>query len=692
MRAILTALFLCCAASGQIELRPVACAGERNLRLLREDAPVTLRFVNATSAELGLHRLDSAGSRVFDSTLPSGGVVLKKTFVTQPWVVTTAAGECRAVYLPVTGEATARITDLSIVLPQTGILFTAVADGPAPPPLRFPVVNGGTGVMNWSVSIPMMTGGMIGGWVRLSPLSGSSDAAQLPPQVEVQVDPLGLPPGEYCNLVEVTAAGAINSPQNFCVVLTVLPADANPEPRVEPGALWFTATAGGTEPEPQVVKVYNLANRPLLLRAAAAANWLSYGPAGGVAEPGVPLSITVQPRTGALKAGSYEAELSLRLGEDGPSIGIPVQALVRAADAGASATGRRAAAAQCTPTRLLPAFAALRPEFSLQAGWPIPVEVLVHDDCANPMATGSVVTTFSNNDPPLYLSSVMPGRWSGTWAARNPTPAGMTISVRAQQPEKNLEGLAQVSGRLQEPSDIPVVAAGGILNAVSFAATPPAPGSYVAIFGERLAEGSEMAADLPLLNRMKGTEVFISGRTVPLLATSAGQVNAMIPFNITVNGRHQLIVRRGHCMSVPEPLEVAAAAPAVFTVDGSGTGQGRIYGITAEGDQVLADPSSPARPGDKVVIYTSGLGAVDPPLEAGTSPPAAPAIRAINPVSVTIGGESAEVLFATLIPGFPGNYQVMATVPVNTAPGDQVPVVLAAGGQSSRPVSMAIRY
>jgi len=63
----------------------------------------------------------------------------------------------------------------------------------------------------------------------------------------------------------------------------------------------------------------------------------------------------------------------------------------------------------------------------------------------------------------------------------------------------------------------------------------------------------------------------------------------------------------------------------------------------------------------------------------------------VNPVGVMIGGQSADVFFAGLAPGFTGLYQVNATVPQDVQPGDQVPVVLTVSGQLSPPAAISVR-
>jgi uncharacterized protein (TIGR03437 family) len=58
---------------------------------------------------------------------------------------------------------------------------------------------------------------------------------------------------------------------------------------------------------------------------------------------------------------------------------------------------------------------------------------------------------------------------------------------------------------------------------------------------------------------------------------------------------------------------------------------------------------------------------------------------------VTIGGQSAKVLFSGLAPGFVGFYQIDALVPSGITPGNQVPVVVNILGDSSPPVTIAVK-
>jgi uncharacterized protein (TIGR03437 family) len=106
----------------------------------------------------------------------------------------------------------------------------------------------------------------------------------------------------------------------------------------------------------------------------------------------------------------------------------------------------------------------------------------------------------------------------------------------------------------------------------------------------------------------------------------------------------------------------------------------------------LADVNNPAKAGDTLVIYTSGLGAIDSAVADGAAAPLDRLVHTVNPVTATIGGVNANVAFAGLAPGFAvGLYQVNVTVPPGVAPSDASQLILTIAGQSSPPVTLSVR-
>src|SRR5262249_39052695 len=147
-------------------------------------------------------------------------------------------------------------------------------------------------------------------------------------------------------------------------------------------------------------------------------------------------------------------------------------------------------------------------------------------------------------------------------------------------------------------ADPPVIAPGGVTSAMNLSAgTALGPGSLISILGVRLAAGSAQAS-FPLNIQLAGTSVLLAGRLLPLLYSSDGQVNAVVPYDLPFNARQQLIVQRGSSLSIPESVVVAPAQPVIFSQDNSGQGQGQIFVVNADGSQTLASAANPAHKGD----------------------------------------------------------------------------------------------
>ena len=204
-----------------------------------------------------------------------------------------------------------------------------------------------------------------------------------------------------------------------------------------------------------------------------------------------------------------------------------------------------------------------------------------------------------------------------------------------------------------------------------------------------LSDGVGQSNGLPLPQQLNGTQVLLGNQPLPILYTSTGQLNVQVPYTVPVNTQYQLTVQHGNTLSVPQSLVVAQAQPGIFTVNQQGTGQGSIV----KSDQVtLAQPGTPAGIGEVIVIYCTGLGAVTPAVKEGSPAPTTPPLSTtVNPVTVTIGGQSAPVAFAGLTPGYAGLYQVNVVVSTGITTGDAVPVVLNVAGQTSPAVTMAVK-
>ena len=600
-------------------------------------------------------------------------------------VTASSVNPAQSVIVPV--NMTVSAVPQTILIPQTGLTFFAVQGGGPTTPQFFNILNTGQGQMLWSVMSSTLSGGS---WLSAFPANGLSDAASsLVPAVRLDVDPKGLTAGIYAGTVQVTAPAADNSPQFVSVFLNVLPPGSNIGPIVQPSALVFSAVAGGKAPGSQTVLVQSLSTTPITFTAGRVTvngqNLVTTLPSDGSFTSAQPQRLVIQPNITGLAPAIYRGTLTLSF-SDGSTRNIAIVLVIVSSGSGiASPVSLAQAQGSCTPTTLAPVFTLLLDGFNVPFGFPGQVAVKVIDDCANPMTSGNVVVDFSNGDPSIRLDSLKDGSWTQTWTP--PRTAGrLTVTATAAVPEHKIKGQVKIKGGFLTFDSPPVVPAGGVVNGASFAGQAPvAPGSLVSIFGSKLA-GPGAATMLPLPRTLGGTTAVLAGIAMPLLFTSDGQINAVVPYETAVNTTQQVVLTRGSSTSVPQNLTIAAAAPGIFT-DSTRPGQGIIFGPSGS----LADSAHPVKAGDVVVIYCTGLGKVSPAVPTGSPAPLLPLSNVISQTSVNIGGIAVAPMFAGLTPSFVGLYQVNVGIPPGVTPGDQVPVFLTAAGQPSLPVTIAVR-
>jgi uncharacterized protein (TIGR03437 family) len=579
----------------------------------------------------------------------------------------------------------------ALLLTQTGMSFTGVAQGGVVPPQSFGVVNLGTGSLAWTASASTLAGG---NWLSVTPASGSSNASQAAPQVTVSVNVSGLAAGDYYGLVRIDAPGAANTPQFATAFLTVLPVGSDPGASVQPSELFFTATPSGGSPGSQQVLVYNIGAAAQTFFVAFASiipeEYVGFEvlpDTEATLNPSQPTPVVVQPFTsGSLPAGTYTEFESFQF-SDGHVQTVKINVISANPGSGAAASGSntgdlrpRDSSPPCAPTKLIPALTTLTQAFSVTAGWPVALSIQSLDDCGNPQTAGSVAVSFSNGDPPLALGSLNDGTWQATWATGQ-INVPVTITITATNNQQHLTGTNQVQGGVISPKTPPAITQAGIVSAaspVSFNAL--APGDLIAIYGSLLADDIVPAPSnqFPLPTTLGNTNVIIGGQVAPLFYASPTQINAVVPFGLNTNTPYQLLIQRDLTLSTPVPINMADAQPGVFASGGSSI----VQDFRGTAPPFLVTSSAPARAGDALVFYCAGLGVTNPPVTDGAASPASPTAQTQSPVTVTIGGQNATVQYAGLVAGLVGLYQVNVTMPAGVSPGNSVPVMLTVAGQT----------
>jgi uncharacterized protein (TIGR03437 family) len=186
-----------------------------------------------------------------------------------------------------------------------------------------------------------------------------------------------------------------------------------------------------------------------------------------------------------------------------------------------------------------------------------------------------------------------------------------------------------------------------------------------------------------------GTAVLFNGVPAPVYYTSATQVAAVVPFELTGQQAEILVQYQGQTSS-SFTASVAAVSPALFTLNGSGTGAAVAINST---DNSVNGANHPASAGSYVSLFLTGLGQTTPGgqdgLENGYNGATLP--KPVANVAITIGGVTTTANYIGAAPfAIAGVMQINALVPVGLSAGN-VPVVVQVAGVSTQPgVTIAV--
>jgi uncharacterized protein (TIGR03437 family) len=195
------------------------------------------------------------------------------------------------------------------------------------------------------------------------------------------------------------------------------------------------------------------------------------------------------------------------------------------------------------------------------------------------------------------------------------------------------------------------------------------------VYGVQLAPSIQAASSLPLALSMQGVSATVNGISAPILDILPGQLNIQIPYETGAGPAVLGVNNNGQIASFP--LLVSPSAPGAWP--GFQTPLGAVVNA--------------AHQGAILVTYITGEGDVTPPLVDGGTPasgtPPAKLPHSRLPLTVSVGGVPATLLFAGIPSGLTGVTQIDFTVPLNAPLGSQ-PVVVSVGGVPAAPVNLTV--
>ena len=143
------------------------------------------------------------------------------------------------------------------------------------------------------------------------------------------------------------------------------------------------------------------------------------------------------------------------------------------------------------------------------------------------------------------------------------------------------------------------------------------------------------------------------------------------------------VILNGQLVASLQLSALPAVAPGIFEMNA------QHQAAALDASWRLIGPSNPASAGSVVSIYCTGLGPVNVPQTDGVPAPLDQLIYTDSVTAVTIGGESAQVLFSGLAPGSAGLYQIDVMVP--RVPAGAQPLTVTQLNVASNTTTLAVQ-
>lgn len=489
-------------------------------------------------------------------------------------------------------------------------------------------------------------------------LSVQTSSNTTPANVTVAANAATLSAGAYNAAITLAAQGAANSPVTVPVTFTVTGA-ALPTLSVSQNPVNFTLVQGGN-PQAQTIAVTSSgAALSYTSTVSPGANWLAVS--GGGSAPG-PLTLTANPA--GLAPGAYAATVTLNAaGAANSPVTLHVNLTVTS---GAT-----------------PALSAAPQALSLTAA------------VGGPPVSQNVTITSSGAQ--VAFAAAATAGWLSVSAPGGTTPATLAVTANAAglaAGEYSAALTVTAQGTANSPLTITVrltVSASGarpavsrVENGASFADVI-APASWITIRGANLSPVTrEIRSDEFTGGRRptqaEGVSVQVNNRPAFLHYLSPTQLNVVSPDDDAVGPVTVTVTVNGQT-SASYTANLRRVAPAFFLwPDNQVVATSVDFQLRARNGTFPGAATKAAAPGEVIIVWGSGFGAVSPPVPAGAA--AAGASLITGTLRVTVGGVETIHFGAALAPGFTALFQLAIQIPPD-APDGELPVIATVDGVAS---------
>ncbi len=195
-----------------------------------------------------------------------------------------------------------------------------------------------------------------------------------------------------------------------------------------------------------------------------------------------------------------------------------------------------------------------------------------------------------------------------------------------------------------------------------------APGSLVTVAIQNFPSSSQAGAG-ETLPRNEGNTTFlaINGIRAPIASADGNVVTIQVPWDL-LPGTVSLAASNNGQLGNSLSVSVIDSAPSVFSV--------------THADSSAVSSSQPIVAGETLSVFCTGLGTTGKYFDPGVPADAVSLSVVSAPVSVSLDGSPASVLYAGLAPGYAGLYQINLVAPASVSSGT-IPLAISVSGHTS---------
>ena len=242
-----------------------------------------------------------------------------------------------------------------------------------------------------------------------------------------------------------------------------------------------------------------------------------------------------------------------------------------------------------------------------------------------------------------------------------------------------------VQFRLQVVEQVPAVPSGGFVNGASFQGGL-VPGSLASIFGTGLTkdlDGIEEVSAAPFPTTLGGVRVYVAGHAAPMVSIAnvrgIEQLNFQVPFEVPApSGEVAVMIDNNGATATFNNVQTLAVQPGIFEFFLGPS----LFAAALHADFSVVTPANPAKPGEIILLFVTGLGPTDPPVGTNVPGPVPPAVTVSDP-AVIVAGVEAEILGSFYAPTLSAAYQINFRIPI-ILPAGNATIQVAISGVGSQ--------